>query len=197
VAGDKEIAELAGLYADEQLSAEALACYAKIKISAQTLGEARSLQLVRMMIADSEWENAQSLLDQVGAEVSGEHRREFLETEAELLMARQQWAPARKVLEELLGWDPMNGRALVSLGRADVELGDEAHATLAFEAAEHTKDGVRPAHIELANLELKNRHFEKSVSHLETAIALEKNPDLEDILTRVRTLLSNDASQAM
>ena len=197
VAGDKEIVELAGLYADEQLFAESLACYAKIKVSARTLGEVKTFQLVRMMIADSEWEKAQALLDEVGAEVSGGRRREFLQTETELLMARQQWAAARTVLDELLRWDPMNGRALVSLGRAYFELGDEAHATLAFEAAEHTKDGVRQAHIELANLELKNRHFEKSVSHLETAIALEKSPELEDILTRVRILLSNDASQAM
>ncbi|HEY9155481.1 MAG TPA: tetratricopeptide repeat protein [Opitutaceae bacterium] len=197
VAGDKEIAELAGLYADEQLFAESLACYAKIKISARTLGEAKTFQLVRVMIAASEWEKAQALLDELGAEVSSEGRREFLQTEAELFMARQQWTSARKVLDELLSSDPMNGRALVSLGHAYVELGDEAHATLAFEAAEHTKDGVRQAHIELANLELRNRHFEKSVSHLETAIALEKSPDLEEILTRVRALLSNDVSQAM
>jgi hypothetical protein len=67
--------------------------------------------------------------------------------------------------------------------------GDEVHAILAFEAAVQTAEGAHPASLVLANLELKRRHFERSVSYLEKALSLERNEEIEDILDRVRSLV--------
>lgn len=190
IAGDAELVELAGLYADEKLIIEAVRTYEKIEVTAQALGERKTLQLVRVLMACSEWQKAEALLNELG-KLGVENRAAFLQTEADLLAAQQKWGAARKALDELLRLNPMDGHALVSLGRTYAAEGDEVHATLAFEAAVQTKEGAHPASLALAHIELKHRHYERSVSYLETALSIERNQDVEDILTRVRSLVPN------
>jgi len=190
VGGEKELLELAGLYADENLMPEAVQIYAKTGVTAQSLGERKALQLVRGLMACSELTKAETLLAEV--EKPGVADREaLLQTKADLLAARKKWGAARAVLAELLKLNPMDGTALVSLGRTYAAESDEVHATLAFEAALQTREGVYQASLALANIALRHRHYEESVTHLEKALSIEKNQDVADILTRVRSLTSN------
>lgn len=191
VAGRDEMLELAGLYADQHLVAEAMQSYDKVKATAADLGITRTLQIARMRIARKEWTQAQALLDAIRSAVAGETRTEFLLVQADLFSAQRKWAAARGALDEVLRSDPMNGSALVSLGRIHAAEGDVSRATIAFETATQTRDGTREACIELAHLELKNRHFEKSASYLEMALTLEKSADVEEMIGYVRTLDSN------
>jgi predicted Zn-dependent protease len=189
IAGDEELATLAGLYADENLTTEAARTYQKINVTAQALGERKALQLVRILMASAEWQKAETLLGDI-AKLGVEGRETLLQTQADLLAAQKKWGAARTVLNGLLKLNPMQGTALVSLGRIYLAEGDEVHATLVFEAAVQTKEGAHPASLELANLELKHRHYDRSASYLEQALAIEKNQDVEDILTRVRSLVA-------
>jgi tetratricopeptide (TPR) repeat protein len=187
--GERERLELAGLYADEQMMTEAAELYRQVKATAQVLGERKALQLVRIWIGLAEWDRAQGLLEEMQSQVGAEGRNRYRQVQADLLAARGRWAEARRVLAELLNSEPMNGRALVSLGRTYLSDGDDAHARLAFESAMQTTDGIGPASLALANLELKQRHYDKSAAHLEKALELQLNRDLEEILARVRTLI--------
>jgi tetratricopeptide (TPR) repeat protein len=192
IASDAELLELAGIYADHQMIPEAMEAYGRLKMPpAQLLNDQRILKWIQMLLARSELKTAQALLDTLRPKFAGEFHPEFLLAEADLLMAQGRWPAARATLLGLLNADPMNGRALLRLGRTYAAEGDWSRAELTFETATHTREGVQPASIELANLELKNRHYAKSASHLETALALEKNPDLEEILGRVKTLSSS------
>lgn len=191
IAGDGELAELAALYAEERLIPEAVRTYGKIKVTAKALGERRALQLVRVLTASAEWEKAHALLEEL-SKLGAEDRAAFLRTEADLLVAQKKWSAARKVLDELLRLNPMDGSALVSLGRTYAAEGDVVHATLAFETAAQTKEGAHQASLALANIELKHRHYRQSVFYLENALSIERNQDVEDILTRVRSLLSSE-----
>lgn len=188
-AGPEELAQLAGLYADENLIPEAALTYGKIEVSAKTLGERRTLQLVRVLTARSEWSKAQALLDELGKS-GGEGPEAFLRIQADLLAAQRKWGETRTVLDELLRLNPMDGNALISLGRVYLAERDEVRAILAFEAAIQTDEGAHQASLMLANLELKHRHFERSVSYLEKALSFERNEEIENILTRVRSLVS-------
>jgi tetratricopeptide (TPR) repeat protein len=189
IAGEAERAELAGLYADEQLIPEAAQTYGGIKVTTQVLGPQNTLQLLRTLIASSEWDKAQALLNEIEPTFVAGGREEVLQVKADLFSARKQWGAAKDTLHELLRLAPMNGKALVSLGRVYTAEGDTVHATLAFEAAVQTREGVFSASVELATIELKNRHYEKSASYLEKALSFQKTQDLEDILTQVRTLV--------
>lgn len=197
IAGEEERLELAGLYADQQLVAEAMRSYGQVKVTAKTLGETRTLQLARMRIARAEWSQAQALLDEIEPTIAEANRTELLLLRADLLAAQQKWTAARGVLDTVLRTDPMNGRALLALGRAYAAEGDQSRATMALEAATQTREGTRAACLELATIELRSRHFEKSVAHLETALALEKDAELEEILTRVRDLASSQVQREM
>jgi tetratricopeptide (TPR) repeat protein len=192
VGGDEEVIALAGLYADERMFSEAAQTYRRVHLNLRTLGEQRSLQLARILINRSEFNEAQTLLDSLAPTGAGADGPAFLQAKADLLCARKQWSAARTVLQQLLQREPMNGDALVSLGRTYLGDGDETHAELAFESAVQTTTGVRAASIALANLELKHRHFEQCAAHLERAIELERNRELEDILGRVRPLIPKD-----
>jgi Tfp pilus assembly protein PilF len=82
----------------------------------------------------------------------------------------------------------LNGKALLGLGRTYTGQDDLPHATFAFEAALQSPDSTYAASLELANIELKNRHFDKSVEYLEKALKIERTSAVEDYLARIRTL---------
>ena len=63
-------------------------------------------------------------------------------------------------------------------------------ALLAFEAACQIPDSLYRACLELATLELKNRHYSKTVDYLERALAIQKTAPVEDFLARVKPLLA-------
>ena len=123
------------------------------------------------------------------AKLSPEGRITFLQTRADLLAAQKKWADARKELQALLELAPLDGRALLSLGRAYAAEDDLPHAIFAFEAAFQIPNYTYRASLELATIELKNRHYDKSVEYLEKALSIERTSAVEDYLARVRTLI--------
>ncbi len=112
----------------------------------------------------------------------------LLQTRADVLIARQSWAEARAGLEQLLKLAPMNGRALLSLGRTYAAEENWPRATLVFETAYRVPAATYRASLELANIELKNRHYDRSVEYLEKALSIQKTDGVEDYLARVKTL---------
>ena len=125
-----------------------------------------------------------------GANVGGV---ELIQTRADLFAAQKRWPDARHELDQLLKVNPLDGRALISLGRAYASEDDVPRATLAFEAAFHVASSTYMASLELANIELKNRHYAKSVEYLEKALSIEKTDAVEDFLARVKTLVVKDS----
>ena len=124
------------------------------------------------------------------APLSGDGKIALLQTKADLFGAQQKWAEARVQLEALLQLAPMNGRALLGLGRTYTGEDNLPRASFAFEAALQSPDSTYAASLELANIELKNRHYDKSVEYLEKALKIERTSAVEDYLARIRTLAS-------
>jgi tetratricopeptide (TPR) repeat protein len=104
------------------------------------------------------------------------------QTRADLLAAEKKWPEERQELDGLLRVEPLNGRALISLGRAYAAEDDVPRATLAFEAAYGVPGSTYVASLELANIELRNRHYAKSVEYLQKALSIEKTDAVQDFL---------------
>jgi len=117
---------------------------------------------------------------------------ELLQARADLFAAGKDWAGARKELGELLKREPLNGKALISLGRTYAAEEDIPRATLAFETAYSVPGSTYVASLELANIELSSRHYAKSVEYLEKALSIDKTDAVEDFLARVKTLVVKD-----
>lgn len=192
VAGPDELSLLADLYADQNLIPEAVATYQKLPTTSPELGERKLLRLAQALITGSTLSQAQQVLASLRDHLSPEGRPAFLQTESDLFAAEKKWPEARKPLEELLQLAPLDGKALLSLGRVYLAEEDLPRAIFAFEAAYQIADSTYRASLELANIELKNRHYAKTVEYLQKALSIEKTDAVEDYLARVKTLVVKD-----
>ena len=192
VADADELAVLGDLYADQNFAAEALRTYQRLLTVAPETGERRLLTLAALQIDAGKFPEAKETLDRLEPRLAPARRVEFLQVRADWFAGQKKWPAVRTQLEALLQLAPFNGRALLGLGRAYVAEDDPAHAQFAFEGAARVDDVKYAACLELANLELKNRHYRRSASYLEQALHLERTDAVEDYLARVKSLVSDE-----
>lgn len=188
VANVEELTLLGDLYADQDLTPEAIAIYQKLLAASPDTGARRILVYARMLTSSGKLKEAGEVLDSLKAGDGPESRIGVLQARADLFAAQKLMPEARKELDAILKLDPFNGKALLSLGRAYAAEGDISRATFAFESAFQVDETKYPASLELANVELRNRHYSKSVEYLQTALKIEKTDAVEDYLARVKTM---------
>jgi tetratricopeptide (TPR) repeat protein len=191
VAGVDELSLLGDLYAEHKLLAEATAIYEKILKPSPSTGHDKLLRFAQVLIGDKKYSEAERVLAVLSGDIPVEARLVLLQTKADLFIALERWPDARREIEVLLETAPLNGRALLTLGRTYASEEDLARALFAFEAALQVPDSTYRASLELANLELKNRDYASTVKHLEKALSIRKTDAVEDYLARIKTLAAN------
>jgi tetratricopeptide (TPR) repeat protein len=188
VAGAEEMLLLGDLYADQDLVAEAVAIYGKVPGPERDRGEEKLINFAEVLIAAGKLAEAEKTLDAVARSPSPKGKLAILQCRADVLVARKRWPEARAQVEELLQIAPLDGRALLTMGRTYAEEHDFPRALIAFEGAYRIPESAYRASIELAGLELKNRRYGKSVEYLEKALSIQRTETIEDYLARVKTL---------
>lgn len=191
VAGVDELSLLGDLYAEQQLLPEATAIYEKILEPSPSMGHEKLLRFAQVLIGEKKYPEAERVLAIVKGELPAETQLVFLQTRADLFSATAHWADARREIEALLQIAPLNGRALLTLGRTYAAQEDPGRAIFAFEAAYQVPDSTYRASLELANLQLKNRDYTATVKYLEKALSIRKTDAVEDYLARIKTLAAN------
>jgi tetratricopeptide (TPR) repeat protein len=132
-AGPDELNLLGDLYAEQGFNPEAAGIYQKIMAVTPDVGERKLLHFAQVLVAAEKLPLAEDMLGRLKvAELTPAGRPVYLQTKSDLLAARKQWREARKLLEELLQTEPLNGRALLSLGRTYAAEDDLVHAAFAF-----------------------------------------------------------------
>lgn len=194
IAGPDELTLLGDLYAELNLLPEASALYQKVFKSSPHVGEKKLLQLAQVLVGSGKLAEAEHTLGSLDvANVSVDTRLALLQTRADLRIMQQRWPEARRDLDDVLKLAPLNGRALLSLGRTFQAENDVARATIAYEAAMQIPNTTYRASLELANIELKNRHYAKCVEYLEKALNIERSDAVADYLARIKTLVEKDS----
>jgi tetratricopeptide (TPR) repeat protein len=181
---------LADLYAEQGLDPEAIGAYQRLLAVAPDQGERQLLRFAQVLIANGSLKEAEGVLDGLPAALSPVGRIGALQARSDLFAARKQWPEARRELEELLRAAPLDGKALLSLGESYLAEGDFIHAGFALEAAFKVPETTYQASIELANIELKNRHFARCVEYLQAALNIERTEELQNYLDRVKALVA-------
>lgn len=192
VAGPDELTLLADLYAEQNLSTEAIALYRQVLPVAPQVGEQKLLRFAQLFISSGKLAEAQKTLEALGPQVSAGRQVEYYQTRADLQMARKRWPEARVELEALLALEPLHGRALLRLGRTYTAEENYVRAGFAFEAAYRLPETCYHASLELANLQLRDRHYDKAAQYLEEALSIEKSDQIADYLERVRGLITEN-----
>jgi tetratricopeptide (TPR) repeat protein len=190
VAGPRELNMLADLYAEQGLDPEAIGAYQRLLAVAPDQGERQLLRFAQVLIANGSLKEAEGVLDGLPVALSPVGRIGALQARSDLFAARKQWPEARRELEELLRAAPLDGKALLSLGEIYLAEGDFIHAGFALEAAFKVPETTYQASIELANIELKNRHFARCVEYLQAALNIERTEELQNYLDRVKALVA-------
>lgn len=194
-AGDSGVArtdewELLGdLYAEQNLAPEAVDAYRKVLAAEPRRGEKKLLRFAQVLTATGRLAEAERTLAAVSDHLTPATRVPWLQVRTDLRLAQKRWTDARQEIDALLALDPLNGRALLALGRTYEEEGNLPRATLAYEAAGRAPGTIYDASVELANIEIQNRHFAKAAEHLERALSIQKTDALEDALARVKSLV--------
>ncbi|HVZ65523.1 MAG TPA: tetratricopeptide repeat protein [Lacunisphaera sp.] len=180
---------LGDLYAEHGLADDAVNAYRKVFATAAPRGEQKLLQFAGVLIATGKLDEAGRTLAALPAELSPAARLERLQAQADLALARKRWPEARAKAEALLKAAPLNGRALLTVGQTYLEENNLPQATFAFEMAAQIPESAYQANLELANIELKNRHFAQAASRLEKALKIQRTDTIEDYLARIRALV--------
>jgi tetratricopeptide (TPR) repeat protein len=193
VAGPDELNLLGDLYAEQGFNSEAADIYQQIMASSPEIGERKFLYFAHVLISTHRLQQAGELLGRLKTGLTPAGRPDYLLACADLAAAKQQWPQARGFFQEILAASPLNGKALLGLGQAYAAEDDPTHATFAFESAYQIPDSAYRASLELANLELKARHYDKCAEYLEKALSMEKTDAVADYLARVKTLAEKTA----
>lgn len=187
----EELSLLGDLYAEQNLIPEAGEIYSKLLASSPEIGGQKLLRYAKILISSGRLSEAEGVLGKFGPDGAA-GGVELLQARADLLAAEKKWPEARREIDAILKVEPLNGRALISLGRAYDAEDDVPRATLAFEAAYGVPGATYVASLELANIELRNRHYARSVEYLQKALSIEKTDAVQDFLARVKTLVAKE-----
>lgn len=191
LAGQEELLLLGDLYAEQQLVPEAIAIYQRVLNSGSSLGERKLLFFAQALVASRKFGEADEVLKSLPASLPDESAVTAIRVRAELQAAQEKWPEARTQWQALLAREPMNGNAWIGMGVAYTAEGDTVHAAFAFEAALKDASTAYRAHLELANLELKSRHYAETVNHLEDALAILDTEPVRAYLAQIKSLLVN------
>ena len=181
---------LGNLQVQNKLFPEAVASYRKVIDLNPDLGVDRLLTYARMLVGDGRLDEAEAILSGLEEQLDQRTRIPFLRAASEIAFARSDWVQARRRLEEMLSVAPLDGEGLVRLGQVHQMEGDLARAELVLERAYRLEDSRYRASLELANLAVRNRRIDRSITYLEQAIRLEESAELREHLERMKALVS-------
>lgn len=183
---------LGDLYAEQGLAKEATAAYREVLGTDRARGEPKLLQFSAQLIASGQLAEAERVLATFPTDLPPASRRGVLQARADLSLARKHWPEARGSFEALLALAPLDGRALLGLGRTYFEENNLPRAALAFESAAQVPDVAYQANVELANIAIKSRRFAQAAGHLDRALQLKRTDAVEEYLARIRALIPPD-----
>ncbi len=184
--------QLGDLYVQLQLEDDAVAVYAESMKTDPVIGTKRLLVIAQLYGRQGRLAEAFAVLATIAPDLPMELRAGFFSVRAELHFARQDWAAARRDLEVLLAEQPMNGRGWLSLGRVASAQDDLASARRAFDTAARLPESGYLAHLEMANLAVRDHRHSEGIDHLRQALALEDTPSVRAFLVRIERLVAHN-----
>jgi tetratricopeptide (TPR) repeat protein len=188
VADRASLTLLGDLYVNLGLVPEAITAYEAIGEDVEELGQARLIGYTRSLISEGKLGEAKVILEKLPVASIWNHVRARHFAEAELATAKGEWATARQAYEAVLETEPLNAFALLGLGQSLREMGEPDRAVFVFESALQVSESERRACLELANLALADRRFDRAIEYLNRADRLESSSAVRSQIARLQSL---------
>lgn len=193
---DTPSAQLLGdLYLQAGLAGDALAVYASVSDGEQAAPWGRQLRMARSLLEQGALDEAAAYLEAFEARVQsaevGPQRAEALELlvlQAQVARLRADTERAVALLEDVVARDPLNGDALMALGRHFRQAGALAQAAFHLEAAARIEVFQVRAWIELARVRVAERDYTAAIRLLQRVQQIDPRPHLEEYLDQLRAV---------
>ncbi|WP_221032003.1 tetratricopeptide repeat protein [Actomonas aquatica] len=179
---------LGDLYVGLGFIPEAISAYEAIPGDTDQLASARLLTYARSMINEGKLDIARDILGKVPTSTEWEIAKPRHFAVAELAVAESDWAAAQESYEAIIQTEPMNPYALLGLGNALNEAGETARAEFTFEHALQVPQAEARACLELANIALVDRRFQRAIEMLNRADRLEPSSAVRAQIARINHL---------
>lgn len=158
-----------------------------VKLSAECL-----LACAESLTAEGKIPAAEESLRAIDFEIPPEHAVRLRLAKAELFEARHDDRQQKEQLDAALALDPLNGKVLLAMGRYYKAHDDSARADIALEAAAAQPEFAYRSCIELADLALKTRRYQRGLDYLERAMTLEKTVPLQLYIAKIKLVIAEN-----
>jgi tetratricopeptide (TPR) repeat protein len=182
------LALLGDIYLNNNMSDLALENYL-LAATRGDLSPERVLRTAQGFVSRRLFEEAQAYMDQSQSrlsELSPRDQARFRTLLAQTAIGLNNLESAAGILEEVVKVDPMNGRALLTLGDLQRRLGQYDEAAFSFEQAARVEEVQVEALVTHARMLVSMREFSAAIPILQRAIVLDPGTRLEDYLNRVQ-----------
>lgn len=148
----------------------------------------RATSLASTAIYQRDWDFAKGLLTKA-TPAEGDPPAALRRLEAMILIASDE-DPEKgaTMLGEIIAQNPIDGSALLALGRYELDQGSSERAELLLTRATAVDATAIEAHIALANLHVRDRRYTPAIEAIEQALALRSDSQLEEYLENLEKL---------
>lgn len=183
------LALLGDIYINEGLPRLGLEVY-NDALSLGGVSTSRVLRVLRVFLQKGAISEAEAFVEAIEESVLDQfdesENREFLNLQANLAMVQGDDSGAAAILEEVLEADPLNGNALLLLGKYYRDQKDLETAIYYFERASGVKDYEREAKLQLARIYVERKEYREAIRLLEQAQGIRYSSNVQDFLEAVR-----------
>ncbi len=188
----KESLDLLGtLYVNESLYSQAQNIYESMISKGYAPRGSSLLRCARMLHGSGRAEEANSLVETYLARVDELDERE--RTSVQIYQVRVavdagEFQEAKRLVDDVLRESPMNGEALMLLGRLEYRLGDSVKALLTLEKATRISTVASEALVLQAQIMVESKSYTEALESLERALVLREDEWIQDYYDRVSLL---------
>ena len=181
---------LADIYVNAALYGVAVDAYVRALELDATVPPNRAVAAAATITRNGAFSTAETLLDAVERLRAGQFdvdaRKEFLKVRAMLAVATEATEAEVEALEEIVALDPLDGDAIILLGRYYTRVEDYVNAEFNFERAAQIEDYEAEAKMRHGQMLVKQKLYQEAVPLLERSLFLKPSDVLEDYLRQVQ-----------
>ncbi len=183
---------LGNIYVNEGLHERAVDCYVWAMEKKPTRKIDAVLRAARVLTANSAYEETERLIENIekikGDKLQVDDRQELLKLQARVAVAQGKTGRHVEILKETIEVDPMDGEALLLLGRHYAHTGNPEEAIFYFERAAKIEGFKADALVQHAQLLVKDKKYDKAIPLLEKAQKIEPRENVKEYLEQIKRI---------
>ncbi|HMN95815.1 MAG TPA: tetratricopeptide repeat protein [Phycisphaerales bacterium] len=186
----ESLAMLGDIYVNEEIFELAVDRYLRAMAMQPPMPLERAMRAAKAITARGAVEQTERLLDAIesahGSALGQEDRKDLLRLRARLALARDAASEEARLLEEVVALDPLDGEALILLGRHHAEKGDLERGIFFFERAAMIERFEAEAKLRHAQALVKASRFDEAIPLLRRSLELAPRENVQRYLEQVQ-----------